>query len=86
MAVHKPRAIEIEISENDGNFKSICKKVYNDGEIFKKGNFIDDIEFKIKNEKARYIRINITTVDKIPNWHIRPKQKPLCYFDEIIIE
>ena len=86
MAVHKPRAIEIEISEDGNNFKSICKKVYNDSEIFRKGNFVEDIEFENINGKARYIRISITNAGKNPEWHIRPGQQSCCYFDEIIIE
>ena len=85
-AVHKPRVIEVNISKDGKAFKSVCKKVYDELEIFKKGTFVEDLEFENINEKTRYIRIDVTDAGECPSWHIRPGKQSSCYFDEVIIE
>lgn len=86
MGVHKPKSITVETSADGNKFISIGKRTYTDSEIFKEGNFIEDIKFEAKDINAQFIRISCTGAGKNPVNHIRPGQQSRYYFDEIIIE
>lgn len=87
MGVHKPKSIKIEISEDNKTFKPFGERKFSTSEIFKEGNFIEDIDFGGKNINARFVRISAEAADTIPADHfMRPGQISKFYFDEIIIE
>lgn len=86
MGVHKPKSITVEVSADGNKFTSIGKRTYTDSEIFKEGNFIEDIKFEAKDTNAQFIRISCTGAGKNPVNHLRPGQQSRYYFDEIIIE
>lgn len=86
MGVHKPKSISVEVSEDGKVFTSIGMKKFQDSEIFKEGNFIEDIEFPVRSVHARFIRVNVTNVGKCPENHLRPGQQSRYYFDEIMVD
>lgn len=87
MGVHKPRCIRIEISDNGREYMLAGNKKFSDSEIFKEGNFVENIDFDLKNVETRYVKISIEAAGTIPSHHfMRPGQVSKFYIDEIIIE
>ena len=85
MAVHKPAAIEVWISDDDKEYRKVGECSYTKNEIFREGVFREDIPFEIGTE-ARYVRVVARGVGDCPFTHVRPGQEARIYFDEIIIE
>ena len=86
MTVHKPRRIDVEISEDGESFALAGTKVYTDEEIFKEDNFVEDISFDTKGAKARYVKVKVVNAGTCPKNHLRPGKLSSFYFDEIIVE
>lgn len=85
MAVHKPAAIEVWISDDDKEYRKVGECSYTKNEIFREGVFREDIPFEIGTE-ARYVRVVARGAGDCPFTHVRPGQEARIYFDEIIIE
>lgn len=87
MGVHKPRRIKIYLSDNGKEYMTAKEKIFSDEEIFKEGNFVEDISFDFDNTETRYIKVFIEDAGKIPPTHfMRPRQFSKFCIDEIIIE
>lgn len=87
MAVHKPRSLAVELSEDNLHFVKAGEMVFTPDEIFREGNFIEDVSFEIGNKKARYIRITAIGAGKCPPSHfMRPGQDARYYLDEVMVE
>lgn len=86
MGVHKPQTLSVEISDNGKDFNLAEEKKFSHKEIFKEGNFIEDISFPVKGIKGRYVRITATGAGNNPENHLRPGQLSRYYFDEVIVE
>ena len=61
MGAHKPKSIKVEVSEDNVRFTVVGEKSFTSDEIFKEGNFIEDIAFKVNHTKARYVRCLLYT-------------------------
>lgn len=86
MGVHKPQTLSVEISDNGKEFNPIAEKKFSHKEIFKEGNFIENISFPTKGISGRFLRITATGAGNNPEDHLRPGQSSRYYFDEIIVE
>lgn len=87
MGVHKPKSIKIEFSDNGKEYMMAGETKFSDKEIFKEGNFVEDISFEFKNIETRYIKFSIENAGEIPPTHfMRPGQFSKFSIDEIIIE
>jgi len=86
MAVHRPRQVNIYISDDNKTFHPIEEKILTDSEIFQEGIRQEDMVFDNINASARYIKFNIINPGKCPADHVRPEQATWVYLDEIIIE
>lgn len=85
MAVHKPRRIKVEVSEDNQTFTEAGQLTYTDADIFKEGNFIEDLSLDTSGAKGRYVRFTFETPGNCPTGHVRPGQPSRVYIDEIII-
>lgn len=56
MAVHKPKSMTVELSDDNLHFKEAGKLTFTDDEIFREGNFIEDLRIDVDHARARYIR------------------------------
>ena len=53
-------------------------------EIFKEGNFIEDLSFQITGGKSvRYVKVTTTDAGMCPEDHLKPGQQSRYRFDEI---
>lgn len=86
MAAHKPVTIEVWISADNKAYHRVADKQFTKEEIFREGNFKEDVEFDLKNEAARYVRVIARGVGECPVTHVRPGQEARIYFDEVIIK
>ena len=86
MGVHKPRKMKVEISEDNQSFTTIGERNYTDTEIFKEGNFIEELKIEVQNATARYVRFTFETPGNCPADHVRPGQASRIYLDEVIIK
>lgn len=84
MAAHKPRCIEVWLSDDGTNYTRAAIKMFDDDDIFREGTFREDIAFDI-DDKAKYVRIKATGAGACPDDHVRPGQAARIYFDEIIV-
>jgi hypothetical protein len=79
-----PEMIECYISNNGKTYKkSGSLKI--DGSHEKETD-IHNFEFLMKNEKARFVKFNITGTKKLPQWHTYAGNKSWVFIDEIIIK
>jgi hexosaminidase len=86
MAVHNPKLIRIELSDNNRLFSLIRELRLTAKQIFKEGCYTTDYHFDLKGKKARYIRIVALGAGLCPDNHVRPGQVARMYFDEAIVE
>ena len=87
MGVHKPKSIKIEVSGDNQHFVELAERRFSDAEIFKEGNFVEDISFEVKGVKGRYVKVSVEAAGNIPDSHfMRPGQVSKFYLDELIIE
>lgn len=86
MGVHKPRAVKVELSTDNRTFTEAGNLHFNDAEIFKEGNFIENLTIKTDGKKARYVRFTLETPGNCPPDHVRPGQPSKICIDEVIIK
>ena len=85
MAVHKPRTVEVWLSDDDLDYWKVSQKEFEDDEIFKEDTSIEDIQLSVQ-ESARYVRLVLKGGGKCPPTHVRSGQEAKVYVDEIIIK
>ena len=86
MGVHKPLSISIDFSEDGKNYTCAAERKFSKDEIFKEGNYVEDITFDFeKCDKVRYIRVRATDAGMNPENHLRPGQQSRYRFDEIMV-
>lgn len=56
MAVHKPKSMTVELSDDNLHFKEAGKLTFTDDEIFREGNFIEDLRIDVDHARhATYV-------------------------------
>lgn len=85
MAVHKPKSMTVELSDDNLHFKEAGKLTFTDDEIFREGNFIEDLRIDVDHARARYVRFTFEAPSNCPADHVRPGQPSRVYLDELII-
>lgn len=85
MAIHKPSTINIELSNNNTDFKAVEGLTFSAEDIFREGTFIENGTIQLKGKKARYIRVTAKGPGECPHDHVRPGQESRVLFDEIMI-
>lgn len=85
MAVHKPKSMTVELSDDNLHFKEAGKQTFTDDEIFREGNFIEDLRIDVDHARTRYIRFTFEAPSNCPADHVRPGQPSRVYLDELII-
>ena len=87
MSIHKPRRLKVEVSEDNRTFTEAGQLNFSDADIFKEGNFIEDLAVPLSAEtKGRYVRVTLETPGNNPAGHVKPGQPSRVYVDEIMIE
>lgn len=86
MAAHKPARIEVWISTDNKDYHRVAERQFTDKNIFREGNFKEDVALDLKNETARYVRVIAKGAGSCPITHVRPGQEARVYLDEVIIE
>ena len=85
MGVHKPKSVEILLSDNDVSYWKVAEKKYTMDEIFAEVREVEDLSFEI-DDASRYVRIILRGAGKCPATHVRPGQDAKVYVDEIMVE
>ena len=85
MAVHKPRRMIVATSTDNKQFNEVGKLFFSDEEIYKEGNFIDQLTINTENIKARFVKFIFEPAGNCPDNHNRPGQISKFYLDEIVI-
>ena len=84
MGVHKPAGITVEVSADGQHFTKAASRTFTKQEIFKEGNFIEDLSFQITGGKSvRYVKVTTTDAGMCPEDHLKPGQQSRYRFDEI---
>ncbi len=87
MAVHKPKNLTVEISEDNRRFTQVGQREFSEEAIFRNGNYVEDVTFTFDKRKARYVRVTAKGFGACPAYHyMRPGQPARYYFDEIQVE
>lgn len=86
MGVHKPRMMKVEVSNDNKTFTEVGRITFTDDEIFKEGNFIEDLSIEYAGITGRYVRFTLETPGNCPDDHVRPGQASKVYIDEVIVE
>lgn len=86
MAVHKPKTMEVWLSEDNKNYQKVADQHFTKEEIFREGRFTEDCDFALNGKKARYVRIIARGAGECPFTHVRPGHEARIHFDEIVLE
>ena len=86
MAVHKPKLVQIAVSDDNQNFRQVGEVKLTLEDIFREGPFKDDLSVDMGGVNARYVRVTAEGAGECPEDHVRPGQEARIYFDEVIIE
>jgi hexosaminidase len=82
--IFPPRSIEVFISDDGKNFKSVGKKMINTDE--KMNNSIEGVNISTPKAKGRYVKLVATTFGIIPEGHPGAKEGAWLFIDEVIVE
>ena len=85
MAIHKPKAIEVWLSDNEVTYRKSAEKRFTSDEIFREGRFVEDLELEL-DDAARYVRIILYGAGKCPSQHVRPQENAQVFIDEVLVE
>jgi hypothetical protein len=80
-----PTQIEVSISEDGNNFKSISI-VKNAESLEKDGTFIHTFSAEFEPVQTRYIKVKADNIEICPDWHIGHPLKAWIFIDEIVVE
>lgn len=86
MGVHKPRSLKVEVSNDNVTFTEIGKLTFTDKEIFKEGNFIENLSVETDEITGQFVKFTLESAGNCPDDHVRPGQPSKIYIDEVIIE
>lgn len=86
MAVHKPKSMLVEVSDDNVSYRVVKKLTFTPDEIFKEGNFIENLKVDAAGTVARYVRFTFEVPGLCPDNHVRPGQPSRVYLDEVIIQ
>lgn len=85
MAVHKPKRVEVWLSNDDIEYWKVATKQFETEEIFREGTFVEDLPIDIE-DAARYVRVILFGAGGCPPTHVRPGQEARICIDELMIE
>lgn len=85
LAIHKPKKIEISLSDNDVLYWKVAERQFEPDEIFREGCFIENLDFEFE-DAARYIRIILIGGGVCSQYHVRSGEEAQIYLDEVWIE
>lgn len=85
LGIHKPKKVEVWLSDNEMLYWKLAEKEYDEAEIFREGRFVEDLKFDL-GDMARYVRLVVRGVGECPEWHVRPGLEAQIYIDEVSIE
>ena len=85
MSIHKPQSVSVEVSTDNVNYKKVGELHFTSEQSFREGNYVDDLTFKLKKTKARYVRFRAQGPGNCPVGHVRAGSESRVLFDEIII-
>lgn len=85
LAIHRPKEVEVWLSDNNVHYwKAVDKDFMKDG-IFREGRFVEDLNFDFE-DVARYVRIILKGAGICPDTHVRPGMEAQICLDEVLIE
>ena len=84
-AIHKPREVEVWLSDNDVHYEKVAEKRFVQDEIFREGRFVDDINLDFEGT-GRYVRVILKGAGKCSEQHVRPGMEARICLDEVSIE
>ena len=85
MGVHKPKRVEVWLSNEDIEYWKVASKEFEPEEIFREGTFIENLPFNL-DDAGRYVRVILFGAGGCPLTHVRPGQEARVCVDELIIE
>lgn len=85
MAVHRPKALRIGLSDDNENYATVASKNFSQDEIFTEGTMRFDEPFNIEDHQARFVKVELFDPGVCPPQHTRPGKKVQVYIDEITI-
>lgn len=86
MAIHKPVSVKVEVSDDNRNFRETGTLNFTSQEVFREGNFIENLALEMGGVQARYVRVTAKGPGTCPESHVRPGQEARILFDEVMIE
>ena len=84
MGCHKPRALKVEVSDDNRTFVTAGSLHFTDADIFREGTFVEDLRVPM-GVQARYVRFTLELPGACPADHVRPGQPSRVYVDEVVI-
>lgn len=100
--IHKPSSVQIEVSDDNVNFKTVASRKWSDDEIFVenhavadilsgeellvKNHAVEDLSFDLGGALGRYVRITAASPGPCPESHVHPGFWSKVCFDEVVVE
>ncbi len=79
-----PEKIAVSVSEDGENFTEVAAQAY---EIESKDapDTITDLTLSFAETSARYVKVTVTPVQSMPEWHYKPGARTYIFIDEIMV-
>ena len=78
--------MKVEVSDDNAGFREAATQSFTPEEVFREGNFIENLALKLGGVQARYVRVTAKGPGVCPASHVRPGQVSRILFDEVILE
>ena len=85
LAIHRPKKVEVWLSDNDVHYTKVSEKIFALDDVFSEGRFTDNVTLEMENT-ARYVRVIMKGAGECPTTHVRPGMEAQVYLDEVWIE
>ena len=79
-------SVKVEVSDDNSNFREAAMQSFTPEEIFREGNFIDNLPLQLGGCLGRYVRVSVKGPGVGPASDVRSGQASRIFFDEVMLE
>ncbi len=83
--IFPPESVSLSVSDDGENFQEMMRFSFKDEEKHVRGKSILAADFPLIDITAKYLRVNIKNIGKVPHWHEASGEPAWIFIDEIVV-
>ena len=80
-----PQRLSVAVSEDGENYSEVAARDY-DIEGQDAPDTVVDRTLEFPATSARYVKVTVTPVEAMPDWHYAPGKRTFVFIDEVIVK